>query len=89
MGGDDHCILEMTFDGSGHIISSKASITMGDKSFDTGIIKAGAAAAAASQPEFAAAALLATEIGDKLATKLPSGMNMAVAQTSQQLFSTI
>ena len=41
-GGDDHCLLEMTFDSAGKIVSSQAKMEMGDKKFDTGIVTSAA-----------------------------------------------
>lgn len=60
MGGDDHCQLEITLDSAGKIVSAESSITMGDKSFDTGLIEA--AALLTANPEIIVVTAIATEM---------------------------
>ena len=45
-GGDDHCLLGLTFNPSGILTEASAKIEMGSKSFDTGIIRKRAAISA-------------------------------------------
>lgn len=63
-GGDDHCLLQLTFDGNGKVVSSQATIEMGDKSFDTKIIMA-AASLTGDAPTIATSAV-ASEIYNRL-----------------------
>ena len=68
MGGDDHAQLQLWFDSTGVLKKSRAKISMGDHSFDTGIITqaANASVVAGGDPRVAAIANLSASVLNKL-----------------------
>lgn len=68
-GGDDYCILELTFDSKGKLISERGEIVFGNKKFDTGILTT----AAEGNKEVEVGAKVFNKLADQVAAWGESG----------------